>query len=258
MLLGEIDLFTGVGRACGNALGLTRGSSRSLRSGREVQVAVVRELSNREPSPDGEAPFQGQRAAGVLASPSRDPVRPNRAHRTIQRGLVSISSFACFESWHRAPLLAEEELGAYEGGGCRRTPLPDARRNGCDCFPQEPEVNPRIWEALTALSSLLREGWERRHVLETRRGSPLRRRPYPGRHRACSASEVASSPAIHTRGGQSVRRKPGWRASFVPPRQRCLVARYHSTPREGAGSAVSGSRRSDPCCTHEEMPKPPQ
>jgi len=28
------------------------------------------------------------------------------------------SSFACLESWHRALLVAEEELGAHEGRGC--------------------------------------------------------------------------------------------------------------------------------------------
>lgn len=104
VLPGGIDLFTDIERACGNALGLTRGLHAHSASGRGVQVAVAPPLSE-------------GRATGVLANPSRHPVRPNRTHRTIQRVLVSISSFACLESWHRAPLVAEEELGmqAVEG-----------------------------------------------------------------------------------------------------------------------------------------------
>jgi len=49
LLLGEIGLLTGIGRAFGNALGLARGSSRPLRSGHGVQVAVAHPLSRGAP-----------------------------------------------------------------------------------------------------------------------------------------------------------------------------------------------------------------
>lgn len=83
--------------------------------------------------------------------------------------------------------------------------------------------------ALTALSSRRTSACHRDSTRER-----VRIRPYPGRCRSCSTCEVASSLQQDTRGGQSCRaRKPARRTSSVPPRQRFLVARFLSTPREG-------------------------
>lgn len=56
------------------------------------------------------------------------------------------SSFACLESRHRAPLVAEEELGMHEGAGCRRTPRSIAYRKGCGRSPFQTRlgVRPRL------------------------------------------------------------------------------------------------------------------
>jgi len=137
--------------------------------------------------------FRGAHA-GVLTSPSWDPVRPNRTHRAIQRALVSNRRLHVSESWHRAPLLAEEELGAHEGRGSRRAPLPEGAA--------------KRMRQLTLQSSRAKTsdiGWAVTALLGESRGTSagprdsarerVRRRPYPGRSRACSASEVVCSSA---------------------------------------------------------------
>lgn len=157
MLLGEIDLFIGIGewRFFGTRFSRTMaplslsldGLHAHSASGRGVQVAAKRNSHRGSPGPGSlgrEAPPRSARSRG-FASPSRGPVRPNRAHRTTQRVLVSIRRIACLGSWHRAPLFAEEALGAYEGRGCRRAPLPSAHRKGCGSSLSNTKAKTSAW-----------------------------------------------------------------------------------------------------------------
>jgi hypothetical protein len=132
--------------------------------------------------------------------------------------------------------------------------VPAAHRSGCDGFPTKPKVKPSDREAVTALSSRR----EPACALDSAR-ERVSWRPYPGRSWACSASEVASSPSIHTRGRPRCRfgNRQGRLRSYHRVKG-VSFARYHSTHCEGAGSAVPGSRRSDPYRTHDGMLQPPE
>jgi hypothetical protein len=192
------------------------------------------------------------RAAGVLASPSRDPARPNRVYRAIQRVLVSVSSFACLQARHRAPLLAEEELGL-------------ARERRVSTHSSNSSISEMDAAAHSSRSRLdPRSGWPSRHsphgegrcVRQTRRGSALVVVRTPG---GSQRTRRARSPRPSHEGRQSHRaRKPG--DELLPyHRVRGAWSRVTSPlhARERALS-VPGSRRSDPYRTHGPAPKPPQ
>jgi len=88
VLLGGIDLFTGVERARGNALGLTRVSSRSLRSEHEDQVAA------RRSSPAGDTPISGRARRGAHESVvGSRPAEPDASRYPASARIES--SFAC-------------------------------------------------------------------------------------------------------------------------------------------------------------------
>jgi len=82
------------------------------------------------------SPVEGPRRWGV-ASPSSTsrPAEPDASRYPASARIES--SFACLESRHRAPLLAEEELGVHEDAGCRRTSRPSAYRKGCGRSPSK-------------------------------------------------------------------------------------------------------------------------
>jgi len=165
------------------------------------------------------------------------------------------SSFACLESWHRAPLLAEEELGTYEGRGCRRAPLFQADRNGCgSSLFNHPRPKPRILGGRSRRSSSQGEG--SRQVLETRRGSAfvVVRTPGGSERTRRARSSVPPRGACRHRVGLGIRHE-----GFV--RYTASEVSGHALPVfsiRGAGLAVSGSRRSEPCRTLDEAPKPPE
>lgn len=157
------DLFTGIGRACGNALGLTR----DLHAHSAV---IVRVGSPRCARLQQEIPLGwGARRRGARESVARSrPAEPVASRYPASARFES--SFACLESWHRAPLLAEEELGTNEGRGCRRAPLPGTDRNGCgSSLFNHSRPKPRILGGLSRRSSSKAE--KSRQVLEIRRGS---------------------------------------------------------------------------------------
>lgn len=177
-------------------------SSRSLASGREGQVAGAR--SSRE-----------LHVPGVLTSPSWDPVRPNRAHRAIQRVLVSIRRLHVSSHGIEPPLVAREEARQVRGlrVSTHSSPRMHAERDAAVTL-KKPRPKPRKWVAVTITL-------ERRcsACRETRRGSSFvvvrtpggaervqrARSPLSTREFLCEEE----SPPIHTRGGQSRRaRKP--------------------------------------------------
>jgi hypothetical protein len=92
VLLGEIDLFTGVERACGNALGLTRGLHAHSASGRGVRVAVARKLSNKSGSREAlqwRSPFNGSPETGCA---SQGCSRVRREIQSGRTGRIALSS----------------------------------------------------------------------------------------------------------------------------------------------------------------------
>lgn len=202
VLLGEIDLFTGIGRARCNALALTRGLHAHSAVNVRFQVAARRN------SPAGDTPDRGAHA-GVLTSPSWDPVRPNRTHRAIQRALVSNRRLHVSRSWHRAPLLAEEELGAHESRGCRRAPLLAGAPNRMRQFALQSSraKTSDIGRAVTALQIVFRDEMENRQVLENRRGSAF--------------------VVVRTPGGRERARRA---RSSVPPQGACRRSRRARKP----------------------------
>jgi hypothetical protein len=156
------------------------------RSGRGVQVAAGAVLRYKRNASQGCSRVRREIPSGP----------PERAEPGASRYPVSAridSSFACLDSWHRAPLLAEEEARAGT-----RTEGVDALlvrmhvRNGCGSHPKNPKAKTSEWVAVTASRHFSREGAGK---LACRRDSARERvrcRPYPGRQRACSASQVAS------------------------------------------------------------------
>jgi hypothetical protein len=99
------------------------------RSGRGVQVAAGALCSYRGFSQRlfAESLPRETRHRGVRESVARSrPAEPGASRYPVSARIDS--SFACLESWHRAPLLAEEEARAgTRTEGVRRTPRPDAR-----------------------------------------------------------------------------------------------------------------------------------
>lgn len=181
---------------------------------------------------------------------------PKRTYRAIQRVLVSIRRLHASKAWHRAPLLAEEELGTHKAEGCRRTPPPAAVRRGCGSYPTNPERQNSDGVAVTIGRKADRQ------VIAARRGKLLVVVRTPG---GSEQIQRAKSPVpsqevpLATEGRQSGRaRNPIGQAPSVSTCQRCLVARYLSTLFEGEGLVVPGSRRSDPYRTHGKAPKPPE
>jgi hypothetical protein len=162
----------------------SRSRSRSSRS----PAVVVESRSPRARS----SVARGTRPRGVRESVARSrPAEPGASRYPVSARIDS--SFACLDSWHRAPLLAEEEARAGT-----RTEGVDALlvrmhvRNGCGSHPKNPKAKTSEWVAVTASRHFSREGAGK---LACRRDSARERvrcRPYPGRHRACSASQVAS------------------------------------------------------------------
>jgi len=127
-------------------------------SGREVQVAVARNSrsgpTHREAQRQsrevlcGSSPPGGARRWGAHESVVRSrPAEPGASRYPASARIDS--SIAGLESRHRAPLLAEEELGVHEGEGCRRTPWPQAHRNGCGSYPTKLQVKPWNWATVT-------------------------------------------------------------------------------------------------------------
>jgi hypothetical protein len=131
VLLGEIDPFTGLERACGNALGSHSRSSRSPRrwswspgrrdaqNSRPLQEALQQGALTRGESLFQETPIGAACRRGARESVVRSrPVEPGASR--YPASARTDSSIACLESRHRALLLAEEELGVQQGGGRRR------------------------------------------------------------------------------------------------------------------------------------------
>jgi len=250
------------GRARGNALGPTRRSSRS-------PAVVVRSRSPRCATLVQERLLHWSAHPGVLASPSWHPVRATSclfrgAEPDASRYPASAridSSFACLESWHRAPLLAEEELGVHEGAGCRRTPRPTARRKGCASYLQIPRPQPRNGSChgtlqrerlLTKVLVAKRAGMVSRLVAGAR--SSVVRTP-GGAERARRARSPffceEESPPNHTRGGRHVGlgiRLTGFaRNTATEVSGRALPLH----PPRGAGSRSLARAESDPYRTQD-------
>jgi hypothetical protein len=97
VLLGEIDLFTGVERARGNALGLTRGLHAHSAVGREVQVAAGRN------SPAGDTP-PGVRTQGC--SRVRREIPSGRTGRIALSSERSYRIVVCMSRSHGIALLS--------------------------------------------------------------------------------------------------------------------------------------------------------
>jgi len=177
VLLGEIDLFTGVVRACGNALGLTREPHVSLRSDREGQVAAMRK------SPAGDTPSMGRATQGC--SRVRREVPSGRTGRIALSSECSYRIVVC-----RSRVMASRS--SLSGRGARY-----ARRQKVATRSSAPG-GPKWMRQLTLQSSRAKTpdiGWAVTALLvscrKASRGESagprdqarerVRRRPYPGR-----------------------------------------------------------------------------
>jgi hypothetical protein len=233
VLLGEIDLFTGVERARGNALGLTR----ELHAHSAV---IVRVRSPRCAGLQQEIPLRwGAQRRGARESVARSrPAEPVASRYPASARIES--SFADLDSWHRAPLLAEEELGTNEGRGWRRAPLPEPDRNGCgSSLFNHPGPKPRI------LGERSRRFWAKaegcRQVLEIRRGSAFIVVRTPGGSERARRARSSVSP--RGRAGITSGSESGMKASSVHTAPEVSGHALPVPSRRGAGLAVSGSRR---------------
>jgi len=146
VLLGEIDLFTGVGRARGNALGLARVSSRSLRSEREVQVAARRN------SPAGDAPTSGRARRGAHESVvGSRPAEPDASRYPASARIES--SFACLEVMASRSSLSGRGARCAPRQSCDALLCRKAYRNGCGrSLFNHPGPKPRILGGLSRRS----------------------------------------------------------------------------------------------------------
>jgi len=192
VLLGEIDSRKEVERACGNALGLARGLHAhpqwSWSPGRRGRALPVPEADRR-----------GLRR-GIFKGTSQGCSRVRREIPSGRTGRIALSS----ECSYRFVVCMSRVMASrpsLSGRGARagtRTEGVDALlvrmhvRKGCGSHPKNPKAKTSEWVAVTASRHFFREGAGK---LACRRDSARERvrcRPYPGRHRACSASQVAS------------------------------------------------------------------
>jgi hypothetical protein len=257
VLLGEIDLFTGVDRARGNALGLTRVSSRSLRSEREVQVAARRN------SPVGDTPISGRARRGAHESVvGSRPAEPDASRYPASARIES--SFACLEVMASRPSLSgrgarcarrqgssEKRVSTHSFAG-RRSEMDAAGRSSII-----PGENPGYWAVYHGAPDRL-SGRSGEVGRSSRLGAGARSSSSVPRAIASVLGERGRLSLRKEHAGSQVGSETGM-AGFV--RTTASEVSGHALPVpsiRGAGLAVSGSRRSDPCRTHDQAPKPPE
>jgi len=260
VLLGGIDLFTGVERARGNALALTRVSSRSLRSEREVQVAARRN------SPAGDTPISGRARRGAHESVvGSRPAEPDASRYPASARIES--SFACLG------VMASRSSLSGRGARCARTQRVSTRSSAGRRSEMDAAVRSSIiqgqnlgyWAGCHGLASSL--GILSFGILSFGKVSVTGRSSRLGAGaRSLSSVPRATASVLGERGRLSLRKEHaggqvgGNRHDRLRPyhRARGVWSRATRLLMRGAGLAVSGSRRSDPCRTHGQPPKPPE